>query len=72
MERILITGGSGFLGKRLGRRLRELGHEVVLTARNNKQNFLAGEFSGCEIVAMDVVNIESVRDIVTQVRPTFM
>ena len=70
MERILITGGSGFLGKRLGRRLRELGHEVVLTARNNKQNFLAGEFSGCEIVAMDVVNIESVRDIVTQVRPT--
>ena len=70
MEGILITGGSGFLGKRLGRRLRELGHEVVLAARNNKQNFLAAEFSGCQTIAMDVSNIESVRDVFTQVRPS--
>lgn len=70
MERFLITGGSGFLGKRLGKRLRELGHEVVLAARNNKQNFLASEFSGCRNIAMDVTSIESVRDIFTQVKPT--
>jgi FlaA1/EpsC-like NDP-sugar epimerase len=67
--RILVTGGTGFLGKRLGRRFLELGHQVVLTGRNNKQNLLAANFSGCEVLAMDVSHIESVRDIFTQVRP---
>ena len=67
--RILVTGGTGFLGKRLGKKLREEGHVVVLTGRNNKQNLFAGEFSGCDVLAMDVSRMESVRDIVTQVRP---
>lgn len=70
MEKILITGGSGFLGKRLGKRLADLDHQVVLTARNNKQNFFATEFSGCESLAMDVSSLESVRDIFAQVKPT--
>jgi FlaA1/EpsC-like NDP-sugar epimerase len=69
MTNILITGGTGFLGKRLGRRLRELGHNVTLTGRNNKQNMLAAEFSGCAVLAMDVSSIESVRDIFAQTRP---
>ena len=69
MSRILITGGTGFLGKRLGKALREAGHSVVLTGRNNKQNMLAGSYSGCETLAMDVSQIESVRDIVTQTKP---
>lgn len=68
-NKILVTGGTGFLGKRLGRKLREMGHQVVLTGRNNKQNLLAAEFSGCKVLAMDVSHIESVRDIVTQARP---
>jgi len=70
VEKILITGGSGFLGKRLGKRFREMGHEVVLASRNNKQNFFATRYSGCEALAMDVANVESVRDIFTQTRPT--
>lgn len=70
MEKIVITGGSGFLGRHLGRRLRESGHDVILAARNNKQNFLAAEFAGCRSIAMDVVNIESIRDIFAQERPT--
>lgn len=69
MSRILITGGTGFLGKRLGKALREAGHPVVLTGRNNKQNMLAGSYSGCETLAMDVSQIESVRDIVAQTKP---
>jgi FlaA1/EpsC-like NDP-sugar epimerase len=69
MTKILVTGGSGFLGKRLGKAFREMGHQVVLTGRNNKQNMLAASFSGCKVLAMDVSHIESVRDIVTQVRP---
>lgn len=69
MQKTLITGGSGFLGRRLGRRLRELGYEVVLASRNNKQNFLASTFSGCRSIAMDVANLESVRDIFAQEKP---
>src|SRR6266516_513019 len=69
MRKVLITGGSGFLGRRLGKRLREMGDDVVLAARNNKQNFKAAAFSGCRTVAMDVANIESVRDIFSQEKP---
>ncbi len=68
-NKIIVTGGTGFLGKRLGKRFREMGYQVVLTGRNSKQNLIASEFSGCEVLAMDVSNIESVRDIITQVRP---
>jgi len=69
MKRILITGGTGFLGKRLGKKFKELGHEVLLTARNNKQNFYAEKFSGCEVCAMDVNSIEAVRDTVIMYKP---
>jgi len=68
-KKILITGGTGFLGKRLGKKLLNMGYEVILSGRNNKQNRLAAEFSGCKVLAMDITNIESVRDIVTQVCP---
>lgn len=70
METILITGGTGFLGKRLGIALRKAGNEVVLAGRNNKQNLAARQFSGCEVIPMDVTSIESVKDGVSQVRPT--
>jgi UDP-N-acetylglucosamine 4,6-dehydratase/5-epimerase len=69
MRKVLITGGSGFLGRRLGRALLEKGNDVVLAARNNKENFKAATFSGCRTVAMDVANIESVRDIFSQEQP---
>lgn len=69
MHKILITGGTGFLGKRLGLRLRATGNEIVLAGRNNKQNLLASDFSGCQSLAMDVSHIEFVRDIITEVKP---
>jgi FlaA1/EpsC-like NDP-sugar epimerase len=65
---ILITGGTGFLGKRLGLRLK-VQHEVVLAGRNNKFNMDAQQFTGCQTIPMDVSNIESVRDGFTAVRP---
>jgi FlaA1/EpsC-like NDP-sugar epimerase len=67
--KILITGGTGFLGQYLGKRLKEMGNEVILTGRNNKRNFLAARTTGCQVIAMDVCRIESVRDIITEVRP---
>lgn len=69
MERILITGGTGFLGRRLGKHFREQGHSVLLTGRNNKQLLLAEKFSGCPSVAMDVCRIESIRDTFVEFQP---
>jgi FlaA1/EpsC-like NDP-sugar epimerase len=65
---ILITGGTGFLGKHLGVKLRDR-FNVVLAARNNKHNREAEEVTGCRSLPMDVSNIESVRDAFEETRP---
>ena len=63
-----MTGGSGFLGRNLANALSG-NHEVILSARNNKQNLFAERETGCKVLAMDVSNIESVRDIVRETKP---
>jgi UDP-N-acetylglucosamine 4,6-dehydratase len=67
-KKVLITGGSGFLGRNLAIKLKQ-DYEVVLGSRNNKQNFQAQNITGCQTLPLDVSNIESVRDLVRQVRP---
>lgn len=69
MQTILITGGTGFLGRRLGRYFRNLGNEVFLTGRNHDQNKIAARFSGCPVLPSDVANIESLRDAFAESRP---
>lgn len=68
VKSVLITGGSGFLGKRLALALKD-NHRVVLAGRNQKQNMLAEKFTGCEALPLDVTRIESVRDAFVEVRP---
>jgi UDP-glucose 4-epimerase len=65
---VLITGGTGFLGRSLAGALREE-YTVVLGARNNKQNLMAREVTGCTVLPLDVTNIESVRDVFVEARP---
>jgi FlaA1/EpsC-like NDP-sugar epimerase len=65
---LLITGGSGFLGRRLALALKDR-YEVVLGARNNKQNSLAKDMTGCTTVPLDVTSIESVRDAFRRYEP---
>jgi len=65
---LLITGGTGFLGKRLALNLKDR-FRVVLTGRNNKQNGQAQSFAGCETLPMDVARMDSVRDTFAEVRP---
>lgn len=67
-KRILITGGSGFLGRNLALKLKDQ-YSVYIGARNNKQNFQAGKLTGCEFLPLDVSNIESVRDAVRECKP---
>jgi UDP-glucose 4-epimerase len=65
---MLITGGSGFLGRNLAIALRDQ-FEVILGGRNNKQNALAAQTTGCEVLPLDVVRSESVRDVFSETRP---
>ncbi len=65
---ILITGGTGFLGKRLALALKD-SYTVVLTGRNNRMNMNARHYTGCDVVPMDVSSIESVRDAVVSTKP---
>lgn len=67
-QTVLITGGTGFLGKRIGMALKDR-YRVVLAGRNNKHNMDAQQFTGCTVLPMDVSNIESVRDCFSEVRP---
>jgi len=68
---VLVTGGTGFLGRNLALALRDQ-YEVVLASRNNKQNQYAQEKTGCRVLPMDVVNIESVRDAVVETKPAII
>jgi UDP-N-acetylglucosamine 4,6-dehydratase/5-epimerase len=70
-QKILITGGSGFLGKRLGMALKDK-YDVVLASRNNKNNLSAKQMTGCSVMPLDVTNIESVRDVFAEVRPNIV
>lgn len=67
-QTILITGGTGFLGKRLALALKD-DNRVILTGRNQKQNYAAEQFTGCQTVPMNIASIESVRDTITEFRP---
>jgi UDP-N-acetylglucosamine 4,6-dehydratase len=68
MKKILITGGTGFLGKELGRQLKK-DYTVYLSGRNNTQNMWAQRYTGCEVLPMDVSSIESVRDGFNSIKP---
>ncbi|MBD0327284.1 MAG: SDR family NAD(P)-dependent oxidoreductase [Pyrinomonadaceae bacterium] len=65
---VVITGGTGFLGRNLGQALKDDYH-VVLMGRNNKQNMYAHQQTDCTVLPMDVTNIEAVRDVFIETRP---
>lgn len=71
-ERILITGGSGFLGQALGRRFREAGHEVLLASRNQSSLIEAGAKTNCKIKFCDVASHASVEDAFCDFKPSIV
>jgi len=68
METILVTGGTGFLGRELGMQLKDR-YRVILAARNNNQNQIANRITDCEIAPLDIVNIHSVNDVFDEFKP---
>ena len=69
METILITGGSGFLGRHLALKLKDR-YKVVLAARNNGNNQLAQVKTDCTVIPMDITNISSIYDAVNEFKPS--
>ncbi|SFB30051.1 polysaccharide biosynthesis protein [Algoriphagus aquimarinus] len=68
MKTILITGGTGFLGRNLALKLKNE-YRIILTGRNNKQNLFASKYTGCQVAPLDISNIESVRDVFVEFKP---
>ena len=68
MKKILITGGTGYLGRNLALFYKKK-YKVFIGARNNKQNFLVKNLTNCEVVPLDVSNIESVNDCLNYSNP---
>ena len=70
MKKILITGGTGFLGKNLGLFLKKTKkYKILLAGRNNKINQDVYEATNIEVSPLDIVSIESVRDIFNYFKP---
>lgn len=68
MPTTLITGGAGFIGTRLARRLKAQGETVVLFDRRFGPEALAG-LEDCRTIEGDVTSFEAVRAAVDAVRP---
>ena len=61
MKKILITGGSGYLGIRLAINLKNK-YKIYLGSRNNHLNRKAQDLTKCEIFPLDITNINSIKD----------
>ncbi|MEP7268550.1 MAG: SDR family NAD(P)-dependent oxidoreductase [Saprospiraceae bacterium] len=68
MEKVLITGGTGFLGRALAQKLKRE-YQVFICGRNNTQNSFAQMTTGCQAIPADIASMESIRDAFNQVNP---
>lgn len=69
MKRVLITGGSGFIGRHCLGRLQTIAEEVHATTRNLIDGQQA---SGVHWHAVDLLKAEPIRDLMRRVRPTHL
>ena len=67
-KKILITGGTGFLGINLAKKFSKK-YTVILSGRNNKLNYIAKNKTKCEVIPLDVSNINSIRDAINYAKP---
>jgi len=73
MKRVLITGGTGFVGANLVRRVLRDGHEVHLAVRRPHQAWRISEvMSDVRLHETDMRDRESVRNVVEAVKPEWV
>lgn len=73
MNRVLVTGGTGFVGANLARRLLHEGHEVFLLVRSGHKTWrLEGIRRDVRLLAVDLEDREGVRRAVAETRPAWV
>ncbi len=73
MNRVLVTGGTGFVGANLARRLLRDGHEVFLLARAGYKAWrVDGIRRDVRVLAGDLENPEAVSRAVVEARPAWV
>jgi len=69
-QRVLITGGAGFIGSHLARRLLGEGHEVQLLHRpNSNRDRIADLISDVQLWQCDLVDVHSLDNVLRSARP---
>src|SRR5918992_2612938 len=58
--RAFLTGGTGFIGRQVARRLKERGDDVVALARSAERAAPLREL-GCEVAEGDLADVEAIR-----------
>ncbi len=71
MKKLLITGGSGFLGQHLGNLLKE-DYEVILASRNQKALFAIGSKLGLETAPLDVTSYSATYELFKRIKPNLV
>ena len=73
MKRVILTGGTGFVGANLARRLLRDGHELHLLVRPNYQPWRIADIrSGLRLHEVHLHETEVVARVVSQIRPDWI
>jgi nucleoside-diphosphate-sugar epimerase len=73
MKRVLITGGTGFIGANLCRRLLTEGHEVHCLVRNNFTHWRIDDIKKhIQLYTVDLSNLDDLQPIIAKVRPEWI
>jgi nucleoside-diphosphate-sugar epimerase len=67
--RVFVTGGSGFIGRRLVSALLEAGDEVICLSRSGKSSADLAS-SGAEVLSGDLTSADSLNSAIAEARPT--
>ena len=65
-KRIVVTGGTGGIGKALGKRFIQEGAKVLITGRNPETLTQAAKDLGCEALVLDVTQVNTFDEFVSQ------
>jgi len=71
-ERVLITGGAGYLGRGLANAIKNLDCEILLASRSQSQLAYAEDATGCPVKPCDITSVESLNDTFREFCPTIV